>query len=172
MKKFASLLSLSLFLAPAIAMAEAPATPAAPAKAAPTAPVKAKADPAKPADATKPVDAGKPTEAKPAAEKIKLVDINTAPEADLIALPGVGEKYAKKIIEGRPYAKKDQLKSRKILPSGTYAKVQKLIIADQPADGGVAPVTPIKGKAMTAPTQAPSTATAPTQAPTAPAKAK
>lgn len=163
MKKFASLLSLTLFLAPAIALAEAPATPAAPAKAAPTAPVKAKADPAKPADATKPGDAGKPTEAKPAVEKVKLVDINTASEADLVALPGVGEKYAKKIIEGRPYAKKDQLKSRKILPSGTYAKVQKLIIADQPADGGAAP---------TAPTQAPVKAAAPTQAPTAPAKAK
>ena len=157
MKKFASLLSLTLFLAPAIALAEAPATPAAPAKAAPTAPVKAKADP------TKPVDAGKPTEAKPAVEKVKLVDINTALEADLVALPGVGDKYAKKIIEGRPYAKKDQLKSRKILPSGTYAKVQKLIIADQPADAGAAPTTP---------TQAPVKAAAPTQAPTAPAKAK
>jgi competence protein ComEA len=82
----------------------------------------------------KPVTAPKPLPPVTApTEKVKLVDINSASEADLVALPGVGDAYAKKIVEGRPYAKKDQLKSRKILPAGVYAKVQKLIVAEQPA---------------------------------------
>jgi competence protein ComEA len=63
-------------------------------------------------------------------KKSKLVDINSASEADLIALPGVGEAYAKKIVAGRPYARKDQLKSRKIIPEGIYAKIKKLIAAE------------------------------------------
>jgi competence protein ComEA len=87
-------------------------------------------------DKAKPVDAKPAVNPKPApapSEKVKIVDINSASEADLVALPGVGEAYAKKIVAGRPYAKKDQLKSRKILPDGVYAKVQKLIVAEKPA---------------------------------------
>ena len=67
-----------------------------------------------------------------AAAKAKLVDINTATEAELKAVPGIGDAYAAKIIAGRPYAKKDQLKSRNIMPVPVYEKTKDLIIAKQP----------------------------------------
>jgi len=67
-----------------------------------------------------------------AVAKAKVVDINTASEAELKAIPGIGDAYAAKIIAGRPYAKKDQLKSRNILPAPVYEKTKDLIIAKQP----------------------------------------
>ena len=64
--------------------------------------------------------------------KTKLVDINAATEADLKAIPGIGDAYAAKIIAGRPYANKTQLKSRKVLPGNIYEQVKDMIIAKQP----------------------------------------
>ncbi len=67
-----------------------------------------------------------------AKEKTGLVDINSASESQLKAVPGVGDTYAKKIIAGRPYAKKDQLKSKKIIPDSLYEKIKDKIVAKQP----------------------------------------
>ena len=68
----------------------------------------------------------------PAAAKDAKIDINTATKDELMAFKGIGDKYSDKIIAGRPYARKDQLLSKDILPEATYKKIEAQIIATQP----------------------------------------
>lgn len=69
---------------------------------------------------------------KAAADKSKApVDLNSAPVDELKALNGIGDAYAKKIVEGRPYKGKDELVTRNIVPQATYDKIKDQVVARQ-----------------------------------------
>ena len=59
------------------------------------------------------------------------VDINSASMSELKSVPGIGDAYANKIMAGRPYKTKAQLKSRNILSDAVYEKVKGNLVAKQ-----------------------------------------
>jgi DNA uptake protein ComE-like DNA-binding protein len=68
---------------------------------------------------------------KPAAMKTEPVDINDASEDQLKAIRGIGDAYAKKIVEGGPDKWKDELVQKKVVPTATYVKIPGQIVASQ-----------------------------------------
>jgi competence protein ComEA len=98
---FALLLTASVSIASEIKVLATPATPAVPA-------IEVKA---------------------PAVPAMEMIDINSATEAELKAVPGIGDMYAKKIMAGRPFSNKSQLLSKKIVPKPVYDKIKNMIIA-------------------------------------------
>lgn len=57
------------------------------------------------------------------------LDLNFATKQQLMALPGVDEGHALKIIEGRPYKVKAQLRQKNIIPAEVfYAILDKITI--------------------------------------------
>lgn len=60
-----------------------------------------------------------------------LLDINSASQAELDALPGIGAVRSEAIIKGRPYKGKDDLVRKKIIPENVYNGIKDRIIAKQ-----------------------------------------
>ena len=78
-----------------------------------------------------------PTDTK-AAEPILIaqaksapIDINRAKADELMTLKGIGEARAAAIIKGRPYARKDELVQKKIIPESVYNEIKDQIVAKQ-----------------------------------------
>ena len=66
-----------------------------------------------------------------AAPQSALIDINRAGKQELMSLKGIGEVRAQAIIRERPYARKDELVQKGIVPLAVYDDIKDRIIARQ-----------------------------------------
>jgi competence protein ComEA len=90
-----------------------------------------------PEPGSKPEATATPAQMAKAAATDKL-DINSATKHQLKELPGIGDAYSQKIIDGRPYRTKLDLVQKKIIPQATYDKIKDAIIAKQAKTGKMA----------------------------------
>jgi len=95
-----------------------------------------------------------------------MVNLNTASQAELEKLPGVGPAMAKKIIAGRPYSSVADLSKKGGLPAGTVQKISPLVTVGPGAKAAPMPsAAPPKS-----PATAPAVKTPAVPKPAAPAK--
>ncbi len=86
-------------------------------------------------DSTPPVKAAavkKKTRKRSSKPKADLVDINSATAEQLKSLPGITDEDAQKIIAGRPYAKKNELKQKNVISASAYDGIKAKIVAKKP----------------------------------------
>ena len=77
-------------------------------------------------------DAVKTATKDAAKDASKLIDINSATAEQLeAALPGIGKVKSAAIVKARPYKRKDELVSKKVITENEYNKIKDLIIAKQ-----------------------------------------
>lgn len=71
---------------------------------------------------------------RPAALALQPLNLNTAAEADLVRLPGIGPVMAKRIVEYRqahgPFKRLDDLRKIKGIGAKTYAKLAPLLLVN------------------------------------------
>ena len=60
-----------------------------------------------------------------------LIDINTAEVPMLVSLPGIGEKLAQRIIEGRPYSAIEDICAVQGISDSMFAKLKDHICVSQ-----------------------------------------
>jgi len=60
-----------------------------------------------------------------------VVDINAAPEADIVSI-GIEKTAAKKIIDGRPWRSKRDLLTKQVLTKEQYEKFKDSLVAKRP----------------------------------------
>lgn len=56
------------------------------------------------------------------------VNINSASQAELEALPGIGPATASKIISGRPYQTVEELQGKKVVSNAVFEKIKEIVI--------------------------------------------
>jgi competence protein ComEA len=66
-----------------------------------------------------------------ARQRPSLIDVNSDTKEQLVALPEVGEAYAQKITDERPYKMKTDLVKKQFLPKGICAKIAAKVIGKQ-----------------------------------------
>ena len=82
--------------------------------------------------ATTPASAPKKAPTAAAARPAELLDISARPPRNRLPRASrIGEAYAQKNVDGRPYKAKSELKARKIIPEAAYAKIVRLVVAKQ-----------------------------------------
>jgi hypothetical protein len=119
-----------------------------------------------------PAFAGQAAPAKAAQAKAPaaVVNLNTASESDLVALPGVGPATAKKIIAGRPYTSVADL-AKAGVPKNTIEKISSMVTVGAATSAAAAPPAPKPAPARAAPAPAPAASTT-ARTPSAPTTAQ
>lgn len=57
-----------------------------------------------------------------------MIDINSGTFDQLKSLVGIGDTYAKRIVEGRPYQRTDELVTKKVIPQIAWDRIKDHIL--------------------------------------------
>jgi competence protein ComEA len=76
-----------------------------------------------------------PPETKKTTTRTDRLDINSASPAQLKAIQGLNDNQVRKIIDGRPYNRRNELVTKKVLTQETYDKIKHQISVRSAAKG-------------------------------------